>query len=112
MHTLPGRLALDEENHRPNVAWRRRGGRSADAQDHWRQHRRAHHLCFWGSVRMADAKFCRKISGRICGSRAEDPFPPLPPEYTPEELIEEDSIPTVPLAHDPGWEKAGAKGTI
>jgi len=38
--------------------------------------------------------------------------PPLPPEYTPEELIEEWQIPTVPLAHDPGWEKAGTAGTI
>jgi len=38
--------------------------------------------------------------------------PPLPPEYTPEELIEEESIPTVPLARDPGWEEAGTKGMI
>jgi NADH-quinone oxidoreductase subunit F len=38
--------------------------------------------------------------------------PPLPPELTPEELIDEQTIPTVPLAHDPGWEKAGAAGTI
>jgi NADH-quinone oxidoreductase subunit F len=38
--------------------------------------------------------------------------PPLPPEITPEELIEEKQIPTTPLAHDPGWEKAGAAGTI
>jgi len=46
-------------------------------------------------------------------TRAQKPIPPpLPPEYTPEELIEEESIPTVPMAHDPGWEKAGAKGTI
>jgi NADH-quinone oxidoreductase subunit F len=46
-------------------------------------------------------------------ARAQKPIPPpLPPEYTPEELIEEQSIPTVPMAHDPGWEKAGAKGTI
>ncbi len=46
-------------------------------------------------------------------SRAQKPIPPpLPPEYTSEELIEEESIPTVPMAHDPGWEKAGAKGTI
>lgn len=46
-------------------------------------------------------------------ARAQKPLPPpLPPEYTPEELIEEESIPTVPMAHDPGWEKAGAKGTI
>jgi len=46
-------------------------------------------------------------------ARAQKPVPPpLPPEYTPEELIQEESIPTVPMAHDPGWEKAGAKGTI
>ena len=46
-------------------------------------------------------------------ARARKPVPPpLPPEYTSEELIEEESIPTVPMAHDPGWEKAGAKGTI
>jgi len=46
-------------------------------------------------------------------ARAQKPVPPpLPPEYTPEELIEEELIPTVPMAHDPGWEKAGAKGTI
>jgi NADH-quinone oxidoreductase subunit F len=38
--------------------------------------------------------------------------PPLPPELTPGKLIEETSIPVVPLAHDPGWEKAGAAGTI
>ena len=44
-------------------------------------------------------------------SRARKPVPPpLPPEYTSEELIEEEQIPTVPMAHDPGWEKAGAKG--
>jgi NADH-quinone oxidoreductase subunit F len=46
-------------------------------------------------------------------ARAQKPVPPpLPPEYTPEELIEEELIPTVPMAHDPGWEKAGAVGTI
>jgi NADH-quinone oxidoreductase subunit F len=46
-------------------------------------------------------------------ARSQKPVPPpLPPEYTSEELIEEESIPTVPMAHDPGWEKAGAAGTI
>jgi len=46
-------------------------------------------------------------------ARATKPVPPpLPPEYTPEELIEEEQIPTTPMAHDPGWEKAGAAGTI
>ena len=45
--------------------------------------------------------------------RAKKPVPPpLPPEYTPEELIEEQSIATIPMPRDPGWEKAGAKGTI
>ena len=38
--------------------------------------------------------------------------PPLPPEYTPEELTERDHIPTSPLARDPGWEKAGADAVI
>src|SRR5256885_6887871 len=46
-------------------------------------------------------------------ARAQKPVPPpLPPEYTPEALIEEQQIPTAPLAHDPGWEKAGAAGTV
>ncbi len=45
--------------------------------------------------------------------RAQKPVPPpLPPEYTPEELIAEKEISTVPLAHDPSWEKAGAAGTV
>ena len=45
--------------------------------------------------------------------RAKKPMPPpLPPEYTPSELIEEEKIAIAPLAHDPGWEKAGAAGTI
>src|SRR5262249_15948783 len=40
-------------------------------------------------------------------TRARKPLPPpLPPEYTPEELIEEEQIPVVPMARDPGWEKA------
>ncbi len=46
-------------------------------------------------------------------AQAQKPVPPpLPPEYTPQELIAEPEIPTVPLAHNPGWEKAGASGTI
>jgi NADH-quinone oxidoreductase subunit F len=46
-------------------------------------------------------------------TRAQKPVPPpLPPEITPEELVEEEKIPTTPLARDPGWEKAGAAGTI
>ncbi len=46
-------------------------------------------------------------------ARAQKPVPPpLPPEYTSGELIAETEIPTVALAHDPGWDKAGAAGTI
>jgi NADH-quinone oxidoreductase subunit F len=45
--------------------------------------------------------------------RAQKPVPPpLPPEYTPEELMKKKEISVTPLAHDPGWEKAGAAGTI
>ncbi len=40
--------------------------------------------------------------------------PPLPPELTPGELIQEQGaqIETVAMAHDPGWDRAGAKGTV
>ena len=40
--------------------------------------------------------------------------PPLPPEVTSGELIAHGDavLKTVPLAHDPGWEKAGGPGTI
>ena len=31
---------------------------------------------------------------------------------TSDELIQDATIPTTPLAHDPGWEKAGSAGTI
>ena len=46
-------------------------------------------------------------------AQAQKPMPPpLPPEYTSEELIAETKIPTVPLAHDPGREKVGSTGTV
>ena len=46
-------------------------------------------------------------------ARSQKPVPPpLPPEYTPEELMKKKEISVTPLAHDPGWEKAGAAGTI
>ncbi len=45
--------------------------------------------------------------------RAQKPVPPpLPPEYTSEELIAEQEIETSSLAHDPGWEKAGSAGMV
>ena len=50
-----------------------------------------------------------KFGQELPDPRAQKPVPPpLPPEYTPEALIEEQQIPTAPLAHDPGWERAGA----
>ena len=56
--------------------------------------------------------FVEKFSEEFA-ARAKKPVPPpLPPEYTSKELIEEEEIPIVPMAHEPGWEKAGAKGTI
>ena len=56
--------------------------------------------------------FVEKFPEEFAARAKKAPPPPLPPEYTPEELIQEDQIPTVPMAHDPGWEKAGARGTI
>jgi NADH-quinone oxidoreductase subunit F len=63
--------------------------------------------CAWPTQSFLD-KFPEEFA-----DRAKKPLPPpLPPEYTPDELIAETEIPTVSLAHDPGWEKAGAPGTI
>jgi NADH-quinone oxidoreductase subunit F len=56
--------------------------------------------------------FVEKFPEEFATRAAKPVPPPLPPEYTPEELIARETIPTTPLAHDPGWEKAGAAGTI
>jgi len=56
--------------------------------------------------------FVEKFPDEFTARAAKPAPPPLPPEYTPEELVEHETIPTSPLAHDPGWEKAGAAGTI
>ncbi|CAN5584176.1 hypothetical protein BH18VER2_BH18VER2_11890 [soil metagenome] len=46
-------------------------------------------------------------------ARAQKPVPPpLPPEYTSEELISDEAIISVPLVRDPGWDKAGKAGMI
>jgi NADH-quinone oxidoreductase subunit F len=46
-------------------------------------------------------------------ARAQKPVPPaMPPEYTPGELIDEQTITETPLPRDPGWEKAGVAGRI
>jgi NADH-quinone oxidoreductase subunit F len=56
--------------------------------------------------------FVEKFPDEFAARAAKPIPPPLPPEYTPDELVEHETIPTSPLAHDPGWEKAGAAGTI
>jgi NADH-quinone oxidoreductase subunit F len=63
--------------------------------------------CAWPTQSFVD-KFPEDFAARANKSAP----PPLPPEYTPEELIAKGKISTVPLAHDPGWEKAGTAGTI
>jgi hypothetical protein len=56
--------------------------------------------------------FVEKFPEDFAARSAKSVPPPLPPEITPEELIEKGDIPVTPLAHDPGWEKAGSAGTI
>jgi NADH-quinone oxidoreductase subunit F len=46
-------------------------------------------------------------------ARAQKPVPPaMPPEYTPEELIDHDRIATIPLKRNPGHEETATAGTI
>src|SRR5581483_5673565 len=66
MHALSGRVALDEEDYRPDAARWGRDRRSENAENHWRQHRRPNDLRIWRSLRLADAELRREISGRIC----------------------------------------------
>src|SRR5215211_2843542 len=57
--------------------------------------------------------FIEKFREEFDRKAAKPTPPPIPPEYTPGELVEEDGIiETVPLAHNPGWERAGTKGVI
>jgi len=63
--------------------------------------------CAWPTQSFVD-KFPEEFAAH---ARKSNP-PPLPPENTSEELIEREVIPTSPLAHDPGWEKAGTDAVI
>ncbi|MEP6603240.1 MAG: NADH-quinone oxidoreductase subunit NuoF [Spartobacteria bacterium] len=56
--------------------------------------------------------FVEKFRDEFTQRSAKATPPPLPPEFTPGELIAEKEIPVSPLARDPGWEKAGTAGTI
>src|SRR5213595_1402441 len=63
--------------------------------------------CAWPTQSFV-AKFREEFAARATKPQP----PPMPPEYTPEALIEEEQISTTPMAHDPGWERAGTAGTI
>ena len=56
--------------------------------------------------------FVEKFPDEFAARARKSIPPPLPPEDTSRELIEREQIPTSPLAHDPGWEKAGADAVI
>ncbi|MDQ2867850.1 MAG: NADH-quinone oxidoreductase subunit NuoF [Verrucomicrobiota bacterium] len=56
--------------------------------------------------------FVEKFPEEFAAHAQKSAPPPLPPELTSSELISKEKITVVPLAHDPGWEKAGAAGTI
>src|SRR5437868_4239182 len=71
MHPVSRGFALDEEDYRPHASRRRSYDRSADAENNRRQHCRPDNLRFRRSVRMANAEFRGKISGRICGPRPQ-----------------------------------------
>ncbi|MFN2474810.1 MAG: NADH-quinone oxidoreductase subunit NuoF [Chthoniobacterales bacterium] len=64
--------------------------------------------CAWPTQSFVD-----KFRGEFEARAAKASPPPLPPEYTPGELIDEaGAIPTSPLAHNPGWETAGTAGVV
>src|SRR5205823_9608942 len=56
--------------------------------------------------------FVEKFRDEFASSSQKQVPPAMQNEYTLGVFIENEKIPTVPLAHNPGWEKAGASGTI
>src|SRR5213082_2760835 len=63
--------------------------------------------CAWPTQSFAE-KFRDEFA-----ARARKPVPPpMPPEYTPEELIDHDRIATTALPRNPGWEETATAGTI
>jgi NADH-quinone oxidoreductase subunit F len=56
--------------------------------------------------------FVRKFPEEFLPRATKPTPPPLPPEFTSDELINREQIPTAPLTRDPGWEKAGSTGLI
>ena len=89
-----------------------RDARSCNASKTWPTTSRAEPSALGEACAWPTQSFLEKFPDEFA-DRAQKPVPPpLPPEYTPEELIAEEEIPTASLAHDLGWEKAGAPGTI
>jgi NADH-quinone oxidoreductase subunit F len=56
--------------------------------------------------------FVEKFREEFAAKSQKPVPPPMPPEYTPGELIDELTIAETPLPRDPGWEKAGTAGRI
>ena len=71
MHAVPRRFALDEKNYRPDAARWRRYARFRNPQNRGRQYRWTNDLRIRRSLRMANAKFRRKIQRRIRRTRSE-----------------------------------------
>ena len=111
VHALPRRLALDEENHRPDVG-RRRSHQDPATLKNVADNIAGRTICAFGEAcAWPTQSFVEKFPNEFA-AKAQKPMPPRCPRCTSGELIAEEEIPTVPLAHDPGWEKAGAAGTI
>jgi NADH-quinone oxidoreductase subunit F len=63
--------------------------------------------CAWPTQSFVE-KFREEFNGR-----SQKPVPPpMPPEYTPGELIDHEEIATIPLKRNPGWEETATAGTI
>ncbi len=79
-----------------------------------RQYRRPDDLRLRRSLRVAHAKFRRQVPGRVRGEGCQADAPADAAGIHARELIKDrdGEMETVPLAHDPGWERTGAKGTI
>src|SRR5437667_9884237 len=87
-----------------------RGGGSGEAQENLKpcgDNIAGRTICAFGEAcAWQTQSFVKKFPEEL-PARAQKPMPPpLPPEYTSDELVKEESIPTVPMAHYPGWEKS------
>jgi hypothetical protein len=56
--------------------------------------------------------FVEKFRGEFNQHSQKAVPPPMPPEFTADELIEHEKIATTPLPRNPGWEETATAGTI